>query len=287
MATTFKNLAIQPSSTVLVTGVNGFIGSHVADQFLHAGYRVHGTARDTGKVSWIAELFTETYGAGRFGLFCVPDIAAEGAFDKAVEGVSAFVHVASNVSFDADPAKVIPPAVDGAMNALRAANGEPSVKRYVLTSSSFAVLLPKPDTAVTVTKDTWNEESIRIAESPSNIPEQAFHSYAASKALAEKEVWRAYHEGRTRPDLVVNTGKSVMLVRHCGYTHVRIAVLPSANFGKSLSVPNQGHPSTSKFIEYLWKGENIDQIAGIPPRKSIKRLPCLTQQAIRKGLTVE
>ncbi|KAL0253257.1 hypothetical protein SLS55_010229 [Diplodia seriata] len=269
MATTFKNPAIQPGSTVLVTGVNGFIGSHVADQFLRAGYCVRGTARDTAKVSWIAELFTETYGAGRFELFCVPDIAAGGAFNEAVKGVSAFVHVASNVSFDADPAKVIPPAVGGAMNALKAANGEPSVKRYVLTSSSFAVSLPKPDTAVTVTKDTWNEESIRIAESPSNFPEQAFHNYAASKALAEKEVWRAYHEGRTRPDLVVNT------------------VLPSANFGKILSVPNQGHPSTSKFIEYLWKGENIDQIAGIPPRKSIKRLHCLTQQAIRKGLTVE
>lgn len=35
--------AIAPGSLTLVTGVNGFIGSHIADQLLSLGYRVRGT----------------------------------------------------------------------------------------------------------------------------------------------------------------------------------------------------------------------------------------------------
>ena len=42
-------LALKPGSSVLVTSVNGFIGSHVADQLLARGYHVRGTVRDVAK----------------------------------------------------------------------------------------------------------------------------------------------------------------------------------------------------------------------------------------------
>jgi nucleoside-diphosphate-sugar epimerase len=58
----FIGSAIPKGSLVLVTGVNGFIGSHVADQFLAAGYRVRGTARDLRKTDGLGELWKQKYG---------------------------------------------------------------------------------------------------------------------------------------------------------------------------------------------------------------------------------
>jgi uncharacterized protein YbjT (DUF2867 family) len=37
---------LEHGSLILVTGVNGLLGSHVADQLLHAGYKVRGSVRD-------------------------------------------------------------------------------------------------------------------------------------------------------------------------------------------------------------------------------------------------
>lgn len=78
--------AIPPGSTVLVTGANGFIGSHVADQLILAGYRVRGTSRDTTKTAWITEMFDKRYGEGKFEAVVVKDMAESGAFDEACKG---------------------------------------------------------------------------------------------------------------------------------------------------------------------------------------------------------
>ena len=75
-----KPPAIAPGSLVLVTGVNGFIASHVADQLIQAGYRVKGTSRDTTKTQWIQELLDNRYGKGKFETVVVKDLAGEGAF---------------------------------------------------------------------------------------------------------------------------------------------------------------------------------------------------------------
>lgn len=48
--------AIPKDSLVLVTGINGYLGSHVADQFLEAGYRVRGTTRDLKKVDGLKSI---------------------------------------------------------------------------------------------------------------------------------------------------------------------------------------------------------------------------------------
>ncbi|KAL1644153.1 hypothetical protein SLS58_004433 [Diplodia intermedia] len=249
--TIIQDPAIPKGSTVLVTGVNGYIGSHVADQFLQLGFHVRGTVRDAERSAWVAELFEKAYGAGQFELIAVPDITSEDAFLSAVKGVSAVIHVASNVTLDPDPAKVFPTAVDGALSALKAANGERTVKRFVLTSSSFAASMANTDKEEVVTKESWNEKSGRTLEvDPPYPPERGLQVYAASKVLSEKAVWKFCNEdGTKRPDLIVN------------------AVLPSANFGKVLDVAHQGSASTASFIEDLWNGTDVERIAHIPPRK--------------------
>jgi len=81
-----EDWAIPKGSTVLVTGANGFIGSHIADQFLHHGFKVRGTVRNVEKNVWLADLFHEKYGRERFELHSIPDMAAQGAFDESVKG---------------------------------------------------------------------------------------------------------------------------------------------------------------------------------------------------------
>lgn len=86
---TTSNTAIPPNSWVLVTGVNGFIASHVADQCLAAGYRVRGTVRDTAKAHWANDFFEKRYGKNVFEAVVVEDMAHDGAFEEAVKGKSA------------------------------------------------------------------------------------------------------------------------------------------------------------------------------------------------------
>lgn len=124
-------------------------------------------------------------------------------------GVSAVVHVASVTTFDPDPVKVITPAIAGALNAIRAAYAESSVKRFVLTSSSAAALLPPPDVpGIVVTEETWNNDAVKLAWGPPlSPPQHAGINYAASKTQSEQKIWKFHEENKDkRPDLVVNTG---------------------------------------------------------------------------------
>ncbi|KAM0553255.1 hypothetical protein ACHAPJ_007544 [Fusarium lateritium] len=241
-----QHSAISEGSTVLVTGVNGFIGSHIANEFLERGYNVRGTVRNVSQSAWIKDLFVQQYGKERFSLVPVADLTSPHALEEAVKGVAAVVHVASPLGGGANTEGMNTEAVASAVNALRAANRESSVKRFVLTSSSTAAVLPEPDVeGIVVTEDTWNDEAVAASHSAADW----YTVYAASKTEAERAVWNFYHNDRTRrSDLIVNT------------------VLPDTNFGKSLDPIHQGHQSTSAFIESLWNGTNLEQLKYIPPQ---------------------
>jgi nucleoside-diphosphate-sugar epimerase len=120
------------------------------------------------------------------------------------------------------------------------------VKRFVLTSSSASALIPKPNNPVTVTTETWNEETVQYAyRDPPYEEERGYPVYAAAKTLSEKEAWKFMAE--KKPGFVLN------------------AVLPNINFGASLDIANQGHPSTSGLVAELFKG-NWQPLAGLPAR---------------------
>ncbi|GJC88565.1 aldehyde reductase 2 [Colletotrichum liriopes] len=241
-----EQFVVAQGSTVLITGVNGFIGSNIADQFLKFGYKVRGTTRSLEKNAWVSTLFNKKYGPGSFELVAVPDMGAQGAFVQAVKGVSAVVHTATIFSLDSNPHNVIPGTISGTVNALEAAAQEPSVKRFVLTSSSCAALIPTPNNPVKVTTDTWNDGVVELAyRDPPYEPERALPVYAASKTLSEKEAWKFMDE--KKPGFTLN------------------AVLPNINFGASLDSANQGHPSTSALVAELFRG-NTNYLGGITPQ---------------------
>lgn len=78
--------AIPKESLVLVTGVNGYIASHIAEQLLEHGYRVRGTVRDAYKADYMHALFDEKYGEDAFEVQIVTDMATDGAFDEVMKG---------------------------------------------------------------------------------------------------------------------------------------------------------------------------------------------------------
>jgi FlaA1/EpsC-like NDP-sugar epimerase len=82
------NPALPKGSLVLVTGVNGLLGSHVAKQFLEFGYKVRGTVRSPEKNSWLTAAFDNEYGQGNFELVKLADMTDEDAMKEVAKGQS-------------------------------------------------------------------------------------------------------------------------------------------------------------------------------------------------------
>ncbi|CRG83653.1 Aldehyde reductase 2 [Talaromyces islandicus] len=198
---------IPKGSWVLITGANGFVASHTAKQFLERGYKVRGTVRDIHKSSWLTDDIFKTYTErGEFELVHVADLAVEHAFDEAVRGVSAVVHVASIGTFDPNPYNSIPQVVLGVTSLLDAALGEPSVKVFVYTSSVAATATPTTDNTTHIGPDTWNDIAVQLAWAPppyDQDPARGMIAYMAGKTEAERALWK-YVKDKT-PHFTVNS----------------------------------------------------------------------------------
>ncbi|RKL33148.1 hypothetical protein BFJ72_g10164 [Fusarium proliferatum] len=196
--------AIPTGSWVLVTGATGFVASHVTRQLLQRGYKVRGTVRDQAKAQWLIDDHFKSYAdSGSYELVTVPDLSAAGAFDEAVKGVSAVAHIASVLDFDPNPNNVVPQTVAGVISVLESASKEPSVTRFVFTSSIVAAVFPTPDSDGVVDRNSWNEFAIKAAWAPPPYePSRAMLVYAASKVAAEQALWKYIDENK--PNFVAN-----------------------------------------------------------------------------------
>ncbi|CAG9952653.1 unnamed protein product [Clonostachys rosea f. rosea IK726] len=269
--------AIPFGSLVVISGVSGFIGSHVADQTLAAGYRVRGTTTNLHKNAWAEKHFKEKYGTDSFELAYVPDMAAEAAFDDVVIGMAVqflsqiqlfiqfigaagFIHVANDMTGSTDPKIAIPKAVDGAINALKASAKEPNMKRFIYTSSSFAAGLPRPNEKFIVNADTFYEEAVKGAWEPNPHRHTV---YSASKIAAERAISEWVDDNK--PSLVVNFGTlpSDTVTNDLLTWHL---VLPNANIGPVISPSNQGYPTSAGWVKALWDG---DSLKNAPPQHYI------------------
>ncbi|KAF5672007.1 NAD dependent epimerase dehydratase [Fusarium heterosporum] len=78
--------ATSKGSTILITEVNDFLGSQIANHFLNSDYAVRGTVLNVKKSAWPTDFFLERHPKTTFKLIKVPDITAQGAFSEAVTG---------------------------------------------------------------------------------------------------------------------------------------------------------------------------------------------------------
>ena len=85
----------------------------------------------------------------------------------------------------ADAKTAINRAVRGVINALSASMNAQTVKRFVYTSSPFAVTQPKPGRSFSVNQKIFNEEAVQRAAQPDADGETI---YSASKVEAERAI---------------------------------------------------------------------------------------------------
>ncbi|EXJ89397.1 hypothetical protein A1O3_02464 [Capronia epimyces CBS 606.96] len=226
---------VQPGNALmLVTGANGYIGSTIVDELLQQGFNVRGTVRNSKL--WLDALFTSKYGPDRFESVIVPDLGVQADFEKVLDGVWGVLHVASDLTLNPDPDKVIKGTIAHTLAALQAAANVSSVKSFVLTSSSTAALIPIPDKeGIVIDEDTWNDAAVAAAWSKDTPAEDLPYAiYGASKTEGERALWKFVRENK--PSFAVNT------------------VLPAANYGAILSPEIPG--STMGWVRRLLDGDS-------------------------------
>ncbi|MGE5603069.1 MAG: NAD-dependent epimerase/dehydratase family protein [Nitrososphaerales archaeon] len=115
-----------PEQRVLITGINGFIASHLAERLVRQGSPVRGTARQPEAAEWLRE-----QGVG----IVQAELSDRDALLRAAEGCEAVVHAAAWTGGpELSPDAGYRVNVDGTANVLAAAQTA-SVERFVYISS--------------------------------------------------------------------------------------------------------------------------------------------------------
>ncbi|MBE3045466.1 NAD-dependent epimerase/dehydratase family protein, partial [Candidatus Bathyarchaeota archaeon] len=231
----------------LVTGVNGLIASHVADQLLAAGHRVRGTVRSATHASWLLPLFESRHGPGRFGLVQLDGAGGEAAWEAALRGVSGVASVASPNSLDV---KDVGAAVEDELRwfhaLLAAAKKTASVRSVSFTSSAWAVYTPEPNVPMVLREDSWNEAAVaRAADSALSDEEMGLARFMVVKVRVERGCWDWV--ARERPAFRFN------------------AVLPDTVLGPILAPAHQGG-STAGMLVRLFEGRDYGVVEHIAPQ---------------------
>ncbi|UKZ49071.1 hypothetical protein TrVGV298_003310 [Trichoderma virens] len=129
----------------------------------------------------------------------------DGVFASAAERVDGIVHVATDVTLVNEPHRIIPAVRNGTINVLKAASSQETVKRFVLTSSSVAAIIPEANKkGVIVDENTWNDDVVGLAWS-GTAPDSAksYITYSASKTEGERAAWKWMEENNS--NFILNT----------------------------------------------------------------------------------
>ncbi len=105
---------------VLLTGISGFLGGHVALELLKQGYRVRGSVRDLGKADKVRATLARAGGDLSQVEFVVLDLSSDAGWPEAMRGARYLQHVASPFvsKMPRDRMVLIRPAVEGTRRAL-------------------------------------------------------------------------------------------------------------------------------------------------------------------------
>ena len=140
--------------------------------------------------------------------------------------MSGVVHTAANLRLASTVIEeIVDPIVNGTISILRSAATQPTITRFVLTSSSLAADPTRPNEVYSIGEDSWNEFSVEEAYKKREGSLQGLHVYAAGKVLGEKAAWKFIQD--EKPRFVLNT------------------ILPSVTFGPVLDPATQWGSSAS------------------------------------------
>jgi nucleoside-diphosphate-sugar epimerase len=77
---------MEKDSLVLITGVNGYLASAIANEAIASGLRVRGTVRNVSKSQWLQTYFDKHFGPDKFELVAADNFEHEGALDGVLDG---------------------------------------------------------------------------------------------------------------------------------------------------------------------------------------------------------
>jgi len=188
---------------VLVTGGSGFVASHLVQQLLERGYRVHTTVRSVANMAKVAPLREmQDRFPGRLELF-EANLLADGSFDNAMRDCGVVFHVASPFLMPEkikDGQKdVVEPALSGTRNVLAAIERTPTVERLVFTSTVGAIFGDYID-VLDMEGQVLSERYFNTTSTVENNP------YHYSKTTAEKAAWAAAESQNRWRMVAVNPG---------------------------------------------------------------------------------
>jgi nucleoside-diphosphate-sugar epimerase len=183
---------------VLLTGISGFLGGHVALELLKAGYEVRGSVRDLKKANKVRDTLAKAVADVSRLDFVALDLMSDAGWDEAMAGVRYLQHTASPfvTREPKDRNDLIRPAVEGTRRAIAAALRS-QVERIVVTSSMAAIMYghDKSRTAPFTAADWTNLEGRGIS------------GYVESKTRAERAAWELVDAAGRHNDLAtINPG---------------------------------------------------------------------------------
>lgn len=186
---------IKSAESVLVTGANGFIASHVVSQLLDAGYHVLGTVRSESKITNVLDAHNRHE---NLDVCVVKDITDPSIFLAALETVKhldAILHLAAPFSYSVRDYEqdLLLPAVRGTEAVLSIARH--FHVRLVVHTNSFACIYdaavgPAPEK--TYTAADWSPLIYEDGMNATNAPA----AYRAAKTVAEKTAWEYVQSNR-------------------------------------------------------------------------------------------
>ena len=176
---------------VLVTGITGYIGQHVAAELLRQKYEVVGTVRSLAKAENTKAALASLPGASNV-TYVQADVLSDSGWAEAMSDCDLVIHLASPflLAEPKDENVMITPAVEGTKRVIKAAI-KAGINRVVLTSSVVSMTSGRP--SGTYGPDSWSDINQNIG------------AYAKSKTLAERAAWETI-KGSATELVAINPG---------------------------------------------------------------------------------
>ncbi|KAF9527196.1 hypothetical protein CPB83DRAFT_856531 [Crepidotus variabilis] len=178
----------------LITGINGFIAAHTAEQLLAKGHKVRGTIR-SNKIDTLSQPAPTA-----LEVVTIDDIAS-GDFTEALKGVDGVIHIAAPLPGAASREVTFKSAIDGTLNVVRQAQ-KAGVKKVVVTSTFGTLLHPNHYAAfagLNFTEENWGGISDEEFDQHKDDP---LFIYMTAKTRAEQALWEF---AKVNPEMDIST----------------------------------------------------------------------------------
>ena len=179
-----------PSSRILVTGANGYLGSHIVKQLLEKNYTVHAAVRDANSPR-VSHLLNLPGADKRLKLFSIGDLTTAN-FDDCMSGCSAVFHTATplTVKFGENDGKrdIYDPAMKSTQQLLDCIGRHANPVKCIVLTSSMSAVAPYPESHVK-DESCWSDSERQKGRD---------NWYGATKTDQEKLVQRWVEDAKSK-----------------------------------------------------------------------------------------